>query len=202
MCTARPLCRTTHPCQKASVPASSMHPTSLSTAPPRLWAQGCHPRSPAAIFAARWLMGLSRHGRTWGRLRHTQHPATHFPALGAERELCRVEKKQHPSSLQSKGCLQSPLPHPSAKKSPCPSRAPCLWVRLPVQNSVGTKPGGSSPPSPAGTPARRDGHFPGRRRTGARTKAHPGRDTPMGPAATPAPAQKSTRCQCNPPGFC
>lgn len=110
-----------------------------------------------------------------------------------------MEKKQHPSSLQSKGCPQSPLPHPSAKKSPCPSRAPCLWVRLPVQNSVGTKPGGSSPPSPAGTPARRDGHFPGRRRTGARTKAHPGRDTPMGPAATPAPAQKSTRCQCNPP---
>jgi len=96
MCTARPLC------QKSSVPPAAC-------TPPRLWAQGFHPRSPAAISAARCLAGLSR---------HTQHPDTPSPARRAEKELCWVQKSCIRPHHEAKEVLKVPCPTPAPKSPP------------------------------------------------------------------------------------
>lgn len=159
------------PLPKRLFPTISTRPTSLSTAPPPRWAPGFHCRSPTAIFCSP-LPG-------WALLEATTHPVP----------LHRVEKEL---------LWRSP-------KSPAPPfRSSCLWGAVGCVCLYKTQwvPNRGHPllcSEPSSDPAWRDGCFHGRCSTGAQTKAHPSRDTPMGPAATPAPTQKSSRQQCSPP---
>lgn len=186
MCTAHPLCGMTHPCQKASSPPrhSSMHPAVPLHGPATALGSGVSPQELSTPFCSPLPGGGPQHGRTWQRPQHTQHPIV-LPT-GRKGSLA-ILKKQHPSSLSGKGHPQSPVPHPSAKKSPGPPRAPCLWGgvrRVCPCKTLGVPNQGDPPPKPSWTLAWRDGRFRSRRSAGARTKAHPGGGHTHGPRSS------------------
>lgn len=189
ICTAHPLCRTTHPYQKASVPPAVCTPTA-SPQPDMALGSGGSPQEPSSYFcspgralAVRLLVAEA-----------ATHPVPRWPARGAERELPWVKKAASILLVRQGRAPKSPAsPHCQE-----PPRALCLWgaIRCICQCKTQWVPNQGHPsgyqttgilsPEPSPDPYTEERVFLQHRGTDKAT-SRPGHTHV--PAATPAPTQ-------------